>query len=81
MTSNGWKWLDEAEELRDAFWRALKSQTGGLSESQERLVKLAGKAGILIRYGTANDSGLLGVIGARGPNMGEDFRYLDALLF
>ena len=71
-------WFDNAEDLRDTFRTAFKEQTG-LSESQTRLIKLAGKAGILIRYGTAYDSGLTGMIGVRDPNM-EDFRYLDALL-
>lgn len=79
MGSNGWKWFDNVDNLRDAFWKAFKEQTD-LSEPQTRLIKLAGKAGILIRYGTAYDSGFSGMIGVRDPNA-EDFRYLDALLF
>lgn len=79
MGSDGWKSFDNADYLRDAFWRTFREQTG-LSEYQERYVKLAGKAGILIRYGTAYDSsGFLGIAGARDPES-EDFRYLDALL-
>ncbi len=80
MGSSGWKWFDNADHLRDTFWRAFGEQTG-LSEPQTSLVQLAGKAGILIRYGTAYDSGFpAGMIGVRDPNA-EDFRYLDALLF
>lgn len=80
MTSDGWKWFDNADDLRDTFWSAFREQTG-LSEPQTRLIKLAGKAGILIRYGTAYDSGFPGMIGVRDPNAAGDFRYLDALLF
>lgn len=78
MGSDGWKWFDNADDLRRAFWVSFREQTG-LSESQTTLVKVAGKAGILIRYGTAYDSGFPGMIGVRDPNT-EDFRYLDALL-
>ncbi|CAJ2508469.1 Uu.00g134950.m01.CDS01 [Anthostomella pinea] len=78
MGSDGWKWFDNVDDLKDAFWRAFEERTG-LSEPQTRLVKLAGKAGILIRYGTAYNSGFSGMIGVRDPNT-EDFRYLDALL-
>lgn len=78
MGPNGWKWFDNVDYLRGAFWTAFREQTG-LSEPQTRLIKLAGKAGILIRYGTAYDSGFSGMIGVRDPNA-EDFRYLDALL-
>jgi Ser/Thr protein kinase RdoA (MazF antagonist) len=79
MGPDGWKWFDDADDLRDAFWMAFKGQTG-LSESQTTLIKLAGKAGILIRYGTAYDSVLAGTIGVRDPS-NEDFKYLDGLLF
>ncbi|KAJ2986957.1 hypothetical protein NUW58_g4778 [Xylaria curta] len=78
MGSNGWKWFDNVDDLRSAFWRTFREQTG-LSKPQTRLIELAGKAGILIRYGTAYDSGFPGMIGVRDPNI-EDFRYLDALL-
>ncbi|KAF2122371.1 hypothetical protein BDV96DRAFT_594257 [Lophiotrema nucula] len=66
MGSGGWKWFDNAEDLRNSFWRAFRGQTG-LSESQTRLTELAGKAGILMRYGTAYDSGFPGMIGTRDP--------------
>lgn len=79
MGPSGWKWLDNADDLRCAFWTAFGERTG-LSEPQTRLAKIAEKAGILIRYGTAYDSGFSGMIGVRDPN-DEDFRYLDALLF
>ncbi|KAI0430726.1 hypothetical protein F5Y09DRAFT_307095 [Xylaria sp. FL1042] len=79
MGSSGWKWFDNVDDLRDTFWRAFREQTG-LSEPQTRLIKIAGKAGILIRYGTAYDSGFPGMIGVQDSNA-EDFRYLDALLF
>ncbi|KAI0008979.1 hypothetical protein F4779DRAFT_584664 [Xylariaceae sp. FL0662B] len=79
MGPNGWKWFNDVDDLRSAFWSAFLEKTG-VSESQTRLIKLAGKAGILIRYGTAYDSGFPGMIGVRDPN-DEDFRYLDALLF
>lgn len=78
MGPKGWKWFDDAEDLREAFWRAFREQTG-LTEHQERTVRLAGRAGILIRYGTAYDSGFSGIPGVRDPNS-EDFGYLDALL-
>lgn len=80
MGSDGWKPFDKADYLREIFWRTFREQTG-LSEHQESHVKLAGKAGILIRYGTPYDSGFLGMTGVRDPNSSEDFRYLDALLF
>ncbi|KAF1976062.1 hypothetical protein BU23DRAFT_457171 [Bimuria novae-zelandiae CBS 107.79] len=79
MGSSGWIWFDNVDDLRDTFWKAFREQTG-LSNPQTRLIKLAGKAGILVRYGTAYDSGLPGMIGVRDPNA-EDFAYLDALLF
>ncbi|KAK4194848.1 hypothetical protein QBC40DRAFT_343881 [Triangularia verruculosa] len=78
MSSGGWKWFDNADELRDAFWKDFVEKTG-VSESETRLIKLAAKAGILIRYGTAYDAGLPGMIGVRDPSS-EDDRYLDALL-
>ncbi|KAG8161845.1 hypothetical protein KVR01_008832 [Diaporthe batatas] len=73
MRADGWKWYDNADELRAAFWKAFKERTG-LSEPQQRLAQLAAKAGILTRYGIAYDAGFSGPIGT------EDFRYLDALL-
>lgn len=79
MGSDGWKWFDNVDDLRGAFWRVFREQTG-TSEPQTRLIELAGKAGILIRYGTAYNSGFSGMIGVRDPDA-EDFRYLDALLF
>lgn len=79
MSSDGWKWFDNADDLRRAFWRSFREHTG-LSEPQTTLIKLAGKAGILIRYGTTYDSGFPGMIGVRDPNA-EEFRYLDGLLF
>ncbi|KAI1454090.1 hypothetical protein F4805DRAFT_337351 [Annulohypoxylon moriforme] len=79
MGPKGWKWFDDMNDLRNAFWTAFREQTG-LSEPQTTLIKLAEKAGILIRYGIAYDSGFSGMIGVRDPN-DEDFRYLDALLF
>jgi len=79
MRSGGWEWYDNVDYLRDAFWRVFKEQTG-LPETQMGLIKVAGKAGILIRYGTAYDSGFSGLVGVRDQNS-EDFRYLDALLF
>ncbi|KAI9708821.1 MAG: hypothetical protein M1820_003776 [Bogoriella megaspora] len=78
MGSDGWKWFDSANDIRNSFWTVLQEQTG-LSGDQIRLIKLAGKAGILIRYGIAFDSGFSGMIGVRDPHC-EDFRYLDALL-
>lgn len=78
MNNEGWKWHDNAADLRVTFWRAFREQTG-LRESQLKLIQLAGKAGILIRYGTAYNSGFSGLIGVRDPD-GEDFRFLDALL-
>lgn len=62
MTSDGWKWFDDADDLRDAFWRAFMRWTG-LSEPQTKLIKLAGKAGILVRYGTAFNSRFPGMVG------------------
>ncbi len=79
MRSDGWTYFDNVHDLRSAFWRAFGEQTG-LSEPEIELVKLAGQAGILIRYGTAYDSGFSGLVGVRDPDT-EDFRYLDALLF
>lgn len=80
MGPGGWEWFDDVDRLRGAFWGAFGEQTG-LSEARTRLVELAGKAGILIRYGTAYDSGFSGMIGVRDPNDAEHVRYLDALLF
>ncbi|KAI1085117.1 hypothetical protein F5B20DRAFT_521027 [Whalleya microplaca] len=78
MGPRGWEWFDNVEALRSAFWGAFQDQTG-LSEPQRRLVELAGKAGILIRYGMVYESGVPGMRRVRGSNE-EDFRYLDALL-
>ena len=78
MGADGWIWFDNADGLREQFWKTFREQTG-LSEPQTGLIKLAGKAGILIRYGTVYDSGFLGMIGVRDPNA-DDFRYLDALV-
>ncbi|KAF2963271.1 hypothetical protein GQX73_g10289 [Xylaria multiplex] len=78
MGPNGWKWFDNVDELRAAFWSSFREQTG-VYEPQTKLIKLAGKAGILIRYGTAYDREFPGMIGVRDPNT-EDFRYLDALI-
>lgn len=78
MRADGWKWHDDADELRVAFWKAFRERTG-LSEPQLKLPQLAGKAGILIRYGIAYDVGFVGLIGVRASKM-EDFRHLDALL-
>lgn len=71
-------WFEDADDLRATFWTVFRDQTG-LYEHQERAVRLAGKAGILIRYGTAYYNGFSGMTGVRDPNC-EDFRYLDALL-
>ncbi|KAK4227128.1 hypothetical protein QBC38DRAFT_199497 [Podospora fimiseda] len=78
MNSGGWKWFDNAEELRDAFWKDFVHKTG-VSESEMRLIELAAKAGILIRCGTPYDARFPGMIGTRDPST-EEYRYLDALL-
>ncbi|KAL7806370.1 hypothetical protein V8C44DRAFT_200796 [Trichoderma aethiopicum] len=78
MGPDGWKWFDDADGLRNAFWQRF-TEVAGLSETQRNLVELAGKAGILLRYGTAYDAGFSGMLGVRDP-MVDDFSYLDALL-
>lgn len=78
MGSDGWNWFDNADDLRREFWKAFNEQTG-LSDPQMALIKLTRKACTLIHYGTAYDSGFLGMIGVLDPNP-EDLRYLDALL-
>lgn len=78
MGPNGWRWFDGAGSMREAFWESFRKQTG-LSERQEEVVRIAAKAGILMRYGTAYDSGFRGMVGVRDPDS-EDFQYLDALL-
>ena len=77
MGSSGWTWFDNVDDLRDTFWDAFKKQIG-LSNPQTRLIKLARKAGILIRYGTPYDSGLPGMIGVQ--DLSAEDTYLDALL-
>ncbi|PTB73797.1 hypothetical protein M440DRAFT_1446253 [Trichoderma longibrachiatum ATCC 18648] len=78
MGPDGWKWFEDADSLRNAFWQRF-TEVAGLSETQRKLAELAGKAGILLRYGTAYDAGFSGVLGVRDP-MVDDFSYLDALL-
>jgi Phosphotransferase enzyme family len=78
MGRYGWEWFGNAKYLRDEFWRAFR-QLAGVSSSQMALIRLAGRAGILIRYGTAYDSSFAGMVGVRDPSS-DDFAYLDALL-
>ncbi|KAK0628546.1 hypothetical protein B0T17DRAFT_523014 [Bombardia bombarda] len=82
MDRDGWKWFDDADELRGAFWRVFGELTGLEQDGpQMRLVKVAEKGGILIRYGTIWDSKFSGMVGCRDPHdFGGDFEYLDALL-
>jgi len=63
MGRHGWQWFDNADYLRGEFWHVFRQLAGSLSTSKERLINFAGKAGILIRYGTAYDSGFTGMIG------------------
>ncbi|OAA54525.1 Protein kinase-like domain protein [Niveomyces insectorum RCEF 264] len=79
MSNDGWRWYDHAEAMRESFWDVFQAEIGSLSASQLELVKLAETAGILIRYGTAYDSGFSGLVGVRDTN-GDDFGFLDALL-
>lgn len=72
MTSGGWKWFDNVDDLRNTFCGAFRKHTG-LSEPQTSLIKLAGKAGTLICYGTAYNSGFSGLIGVQDPTVKEDF--------
>ncbi|ETR96667.1 hypothetical protein M419DRAFT_51959, partial [Trichoderma reesei RUT C-30] len=52
MGPDGWKWFDDVDDLRNAFWKRFIELTG-LSETQRQLAELAGKAGIILRYGIA----------------------------
>ncbi|KAK4190462.1 hypothetical protein QBC35DRAFT_542047 [Podospora australis] len=80
MGQKGWTWLPHSEQLRNIFWETFCTQTG---LEDVRLIKLAAKAGILIRYGIAWDARFEGMIGVRDPNLGggDEYRSLDALLF
>lgn len=78
MGPKGWEWFDDADNLRVAFWVLFREKTG-LSEAQIEPIMVAARAGILLRYGTAYNSGFEGMIGTRDPD-DEDYRCLDALL-
>lgn len=79
MDGVGWKWIDNANELRNAFWSVFR-QESGISEAQMDVAKVAGKAGILVRYGTPFDADFTGMLGVCDPD-GCDLRELDAFLF
>lgn len=50
MGAEGWKYFDHADYLRDQFWRAFDSLTGGLPEPVMESILLARVAGLFIRY-------------------------------
>ncbi len=46
MRNDGWKWYGNADDLRVAFWRAFREQTG-LPEPRLKLLQLAGRSASL----------------------------------
>lgn len=79
MGPDGWEFFENADYLRAEFWSAFGRLVGGLSEDTLGAIRLARMAGLLVRYGTPDDSGLGGMLGVR-DSAGDSLWYLDALL-
>lgn len=79
MGRKGWKYFNNAEYLRDEFWRAFEGLVGGLPEDVMESIRMARVFGLLVRYGTSFDEGSGKMVGARDSS-GGSLRYLDALL-
>jgi hypothetical protein len=76
MDDEGWHYYDNAQQLRELFWRVfLEGVEGSISEATLQTIWTARMAGLFYRYGFVFDGKeILGVV---GPESGS-LRYLDA---
>lgn len=80
MGPDGWVYFDNADALRDGFWIAFAEYAGPLSSPQMRSIKVARKAGYLLRYGTYYNSTYKGVVGIEQMSVEKRRLYLEAVL-
>lgn len=79
LNTDGWVFHDNAEYLRDEFWRVFRSLVGEISTSEMESIQLARLAGLFLRYGIPHIAGHKGVVGIGSPNNGS-IQFLDALI-
>lgn len=80
MGRDGWVYHDNADVLRDEFWRAFVQYAGQVSQSQMKSIRVARKAGYLLRFGTFYSSGRKGVVGIESMSIEKRRLYLEAIL-
>jgi hypothetical protein len=76
----GWVYFDNADALRDIFRTAFAEYARTVSSSQIGSIKVARKAGYLLRYGTYYSSNYKGVVGVEQMSVEKKRLYLQAIL-
>lgn len=78
MDSSGWHYHENSSQLETLFWEVFHRNVGAISSDDQQAIKIAERAGLLLRYGFTWEDGVL-----ERPVSGEDssIRYLDAFLF
>lgn len=79
MGREGWDYLDNADLLRDEFWRTF-TQHAGPAHSQMKSIEAARKAGYFLRYGTLYSDGHKGVVGIQNMSIEKRRLYLEAVV-
>lgn len=74
MNSKGWHYHDNAQKLRDEFWRIFEADTGCVQDDVKANIRLARMAGLFLRYGFEHSASVTGKVND------TDFalRYADA---
>lgn len=78
MDSSGWHYHENASRLEALFWDVFHRNVGTISSDDRHAIKIAERAGLLLRYGFIWEDG---VIERPINEQDSSIRYLDAFLF
>ncbi|QKX58933.1 uncharacterized protein TRUGW13939_06061 [Talaromyces rugulosus] len=75
MNCQGWHYHENSSRLESLFWEVFNRNAGEISPNEKRAIKIAERAGLVLRYGFTWDNGV-----RERPVTERDasFRYLDA---
>lgn len=77
MNSSGWHYHENSSRLESLFWDTFHRNAGMISNDDKRAMKIAERAGLVLRYGFTWEDGIL----ERPVNeQDSSIRYLDAFL-
>lgn len=73
-----WPYYENSPRLETLFWGVFHRHVGAISSDNQQAIKIAERAGLLLRYGFTWEDGVF-----ERPVNKQDFsiRYLDVILF